>query len=85
MSAELKELRKSHHQLMGVSGALVDAGSIQVEPYDKAVRALTKERDDFRAALERIVALGGTPSGHELPSPGMAYVIAENAIAKERT
>jgi hypothetical protein len=53
LSAEVKELRKSHAQLMAVSGALVDARTVPVEPYDKAIRLLTKERDILLTALEK--------------------------------
>jgi len=39
-------------QLALVSGALCDAGSVQVEPYHEGIRALTRERDEAR---ERVV------------------------------
>jgi len=42
---------EDHAMLMLVSGALVDAGDVPVEPYHEAIRALTKQRDDARRAL----------------------------------
>lgn len=46
--SRLSDADSEHVMLMRVSGALVDAATVQVEPYDEAIRALTKERDGYR-------------------------------------
>ena len=52
-----RSLRESsdaeHRQLMAISGALVDAGTVVVEPYADAVRELTRQRDEAVAHGER--------------------------------
>jgi hypothetical protein len=47
--AAIAERDRLHDVLARVSGALVDAATVQVEPYDEGVRALTAERDRLRA------------------------------------
>ncbi len=42
-------------QLARISGALVDAGNVVVEPYDEAVRALVAQRNKVRGALDAAV------------------------------
>ncbi len=58
--AECDELRRSHIQLMRVSGALCDAGDVPVEPYDQAVRLLTKQRDEARGFIHETWPYWGT-------------------------
>jgi len=41
-----RETAEEHRQLMSVSGALCDAATVPVEPYEDGVRLLTKQRDD---------------------------------------
>jgi len=43
-----ESMRADHIALMRISGALVDAGDVPVEPYDEAVRMLTKQRNEAR-------------------------------------
>lgn len=51
LRVELSDLRRDHVSLMRVSGALCDAGDVPVEPYDKSVRMLTKQRNEAREKL----------------------------------
>lgn len=51
-----KEYGKERVALARVSGALVDAATVVVEPYDQGIRQLTAERDAYRSTLADMVA-----------------------------
>ena len=42
--------------LSRVSGALCDAATVIVDPYDEGIRELTEERDAYRSTLADLVA-----------------------------
>jgi hypothetical protein len=51
MAGILEDAAAEHRMLQRISGALVDAKDVPVEPYDEAVRELVRQRDEARAKL----------------------------------
>ena len=70
--------------LSRVSGALVDAGAVEVEPYDQAIRELTSERDEAMAGWRAATAAWDSDAQDSRVERGrLAARVAELEMAGE--
>lgn len=66
------ELAQQRILLARISGALCDASTVVVEPYEQGIRDLTAERDAYRSALCDVVA-SASPNRKDHPTMHAAW------------